>query len=258
MVRSTLSLLLAGGLLTGGALAGCAAPDQLADGGGFTSAQAATCSLPASIMGRDVTTIPTTKKIVAFTFDAGANADGVARILAKLERNNARGSFFLTGRFVDQFPAESRAMAAYPVGNHTNTHPDLTTLTDAQVLEEIRRGHNRIKRVSGQDPHPYFRFPFGAVNARTLGLVNSRCYVAVRWTVDTLGWKGTSGGMTKQKVLDRIESGLRPGAIILMHVGSNPTDGSTLDAAVLGRAIELVRERGYRPVTLAKLAPTGE
>jgi peptidoglycan-N-acetylglucosamine deacetylase len=45
---------------------------------------------------------------------------------------------------------------------------------------------------------------------------------------------------------------LRPGEIVLMHVGSSP-DGSTLDAHALLRVIRKLRARGYSFVTLNAL-----
>jgi peptidoglycan/xylan/chitin deacetylase (PgdA/CDA1 family) len=38
-----------------------------------------------------------------------------------------------------------------------------------------------------------------------------------------------------------------------MHIGSNPTDGTTLDASALPRIIDGLRARGYRFVTLDAL-----
>jgi peptidoglycan/xylan/chitin deacetylase (PgdA/CDA1 family) len=43
---------------------------------------------------------------------------------------------------------------------------------------------------------------------------------------------------------------LTPGQIILMHVGSNPNDNSTLDADALPRVIDELRARGYGFVTI--------
>jgi len=48
---------------------------------------------------------------------------------------------------------------------------------------------------------------------------------------------------------------LRPGQIVLMHVGSHPTDHSTLDADALPTVISELRARGYTFVTLRMLAP---
>lgn len=209
------------------------------------------CSVPAALVGKDLTRVPTTSKVVALTFDAGANADAVDSIVNTLRAKKVPATFFLTGRFATTFPSKTRwIMAQYPTGNHTATHPDLTTLTRAQAYAEIRQGQLQVRSVGGHDPHPYFRFPFGAVNAGLLDLVNDECYVSFRWTVDTLGWKGTSGGMTAAKVRDRVLAGLTPGEIVLMHVGSHPTDGSMLDAAALPGVIDAIRARGYSFVTL--------
>lgn len=193
--------------------------------------------------------------MVALTFDAGANADAVSPILATLNREHVPATFFLTGNFVRDFPASARQIAAagYRIGNHTSTHPYLTQLSDAAVRQEILGAAQRITAVTGADPAPLFRFPFGDANARVIAIANQLGYVPVRWTVDTLGWKGTSGGITTAIVISRVLDGLRPGEIVLMHVGSNPDDHSTLDADALPAMISQLRSHGYSFVTLDAL-----
>jgi peptidoglycan/xylan/chitin deacetylase (PgdA/CDA1 family) len=102
-----------------------------------------------------------------------------------------------------------------------------------------------IQRATGKDTHPMFRFPFGASGQHTIELVNSLGYGAINWTVDTRGWQGTSGGQDVDQIVDRVLAALQPGEIIIMHVGSHPTDLSTLDADALPRVIEEIRARGY-------------
>jgi peptidoglycan/xylan/chitin deacetylase (PgdA/CDA1 family) len=209
----------------------------------------------ASLLGVDWQRIPTSSHVVALTFDAGANANGVPSILNTLKTKNVPGTFFLTGEFVRDFPAQTNqiAVGGYVIGNHSDTHPDLRDLTDAQVRAEILTAEQSILFISGADTRPLFRFPFGGVDSRVLGLVNGLGYVPVRWVVDTLGWQGTSGGRSVQSVLDRVIAGLQPGEIVLMHVGSHPTDGSTLDADALPLMIDALRARGYSFVTLEAL-----
>ena len=222
-----------------------------------TTSTTPACGIASTLLGKDHTVVPGTAKVVALTFDAGANANGVAPILATLSARQAPGTFFLTGAFVSAFPTASRNIAAaYPIGNHTQDHKDLTQLATTDVLAEIRSGAASIQRVTGVDPHPYFRFPYGAVDARTIALVNGECYVPFRWTVDTWGWKGTAGGMSADEVLRRVVGALRPGAIVLMHVGSNPDDGTTFDADALARMIDQIRAQGYTLVTLERVLPS--
>lgn len=220
-----------------------------------TSRPNPSCSIPASLRGVDVEVLPTSRKVVALTFDAGGSDDGVGSILATLGRTGVPGTFFLTGDFVDQFPASARTMARYPVGNHTYDHPDLTSLSDSGIRTEIRSAAARIKAVTGQDPRPLFRFPYGAVDPHVITVVNSECYVPFRWTVDTLGWQGITGGQSVDKVVNRVLAKARPGEIVLMHVGSHPEDHSTLDADALPGVIAGLRARGYGFVTLDSVFP---
>jgi peptidoglycan/xylan/chitin deacetylase (PgdA/CDA1 family) len=209
---------------------------------------------PARLAGTDWERIPTTRHVVALTFDAGANADGVSSILGTLRTEGVPGTFFLTGDFVNQFPAAARQIAsAQRVGNHSVDHPYFTTLTRAQISSELTRARQAIGAVTGSDPRPWFRFPFGDRNTAAIAAVNAAGYVPVRWTVDSLGWKGTSGGITAQTVRDRVINALQPGEIVLMHCGSNPTDHTTLDAAALGGIIQTLKARGYGFVTLDAL-----
>jgi peptidoglycan/xylan/chitin deacetylase (PgdA/CDA1 family) len=210
---------------------------------------------PASLLGTDWAGVPTTRKVVALTFDAGGNAAGLASIRATLQSRNVPASFFLTGAWTRSFPAESNqvVVGGYLVGNHSDTHPYFTQLTSSQVDAQVRAGYDTIVRTAGADPRPLFRFPYGDVDSRVLTEVNRLGYVAVRWSVDSLGWQGTSGGMSTQKVTDRVVAAARPGAIVLMHLGSNPNDGTTLDAAALPGVIDRLRAAGYGFVTLQAL-----
>jgi peptidoglycan/xylan/chitin deacetylase (PgdA/CDA1 family) len=225
----------------------------------FTKAWApAAPAAPASgLLGTDWTRVPTGSKVVALTFDAGANAAGLASIESTLRAKNVPATFFLTGAWVRDFPAQANMIVqdGFLVGNHSMTHPEpgFTQLTDAQVAAEVRGAQQAILRANGADARPLFRFPFGDVNSRVLADVNGLGYVAVRWTVDSLGWEGTSGGQSVQSVTSRVLAAAQPGEIVLMHLGSNPDDGTTLDAAALPAIIDGLRARGYSFVTLQAL-----
>lgn len=206
---------------------------------------------PASLRGQDLTVLPGAGNVVALTFDAGANAAGLPKILAALAAKGVQGTFFLTGNWAEKNPGAVGQIVAggHRVANHSMTHPGFTGLSDQVIAQQVL-GAEQVILAAGADPSPLFRFPSGERNARTIEAVNNLGYVAVRWTVDTLGWKGTSGGISPETVTDRVLASLQSGEIVLMHIGSNPDDGSTLDADALPVVIDRVSAAGYGFVTL--------
>lgn len=213
-------------------------------------------SIPADLVGVDLEVMPGADRVVALTFDAGANDAALGSILATLADKDVTATFFLTGRWVEVYPDRAREIAArYPIANHSVTHADLTTLSDEAARAEVLDAEATILDVTGQDPRPWWRFPLGARDDRTIALVNDLGYVSFRWTVDTLGWQGTSGGRSAAEVHDRVLDGLQPGEIVLLHVGSHPTDGSMLDAEALPGIIDAIRAEGYAFVTLDAVVP---
>ena len=216
-----------------------------------TTSEPARARLPRALVAQVPVSLPTGRRLVALTFDAGANDAGLPKIAATLTRLGVPATFFMTGHFARYYPRWARLVAArYPIGNHTMNHVDLNRLSDAQIRTEVVEAEESIRRVTGRAPQPLFRFPYGDVRARSLRIINSLGYAAVGWTVDTAGWLGTSGGQSVASVVARALGRLRPGAIILMHVGSNPGDGTTLDADALATMIRRIERRGYAFTTL--------
>lgn len=208
--------------------------------------------LPVALTGHVVTRIPTTRRVVALTFDGGSGAQAVASVLGTLDREGVRATFFLTGRFVETYPRATRRIARRGVvGNHSMTHPHLTQLSAAAVRSELVDAESVIVSAVDRPAAPWFRFPYGDYDDRALRVVNGLGYVAVGWTVDTLGWKGRTAGTTDD-VVDRCLDRLQPGAIVLMHLGAAP-DGSTLDADALPRLISAARAAGYDFVSIDAL-----
>ena len=106
---------------------------------GFTQAWApADPPAPASsLLGTDWTGIPTTAKVVALTFDAGANAAGLPSIESALRARDVRATFFLTGTWVRDFPAQANGEIMLM---HLGSNPDDGTTLDAAALPAIITG----------------------------------------------------------------------------------------------------------------------
>jgi peptidoglycan/xylan/chitin deacetylase (PgdA/CDA1 family) len=206
-------------------------------------------ALPPAVVAGELVRLQTRQHVVALTFDGGGNADGAKAILGILRREHVHATFFLTGHFVRAYPRIARAIGRrYLVANHTVDHPHLTAMSNAAVAREISVANVLIRRATGQDTRPLFRFPYGDRDARTLAICHELGYASIRWTVDTWGWMGRSSQSVPGAVR-RVMGGLVPGEIVLMHAGS-ARDGSMIDTLALPLLIRAVRARGYRFVTL--------
>ena len=209
---------------------------------------------PPAIVAGELVRLQTRQHVVGLTFDGGGNAEGVKSVLATLRREQVPATFFLTGHFVRAYPEIARAIGRrYVVANHTVDHAHLTAMSNAAVRREIVGANVMIRRATGRETRPLFRFPYGDRDARTLAICHRLGYTSIRWTVDTWGWMGRSAQSVPGAVR-RVLDNLVPGAIVLMHIGSS-RDGSTIDTAALPGVIRAVRARGYRFVTLKGVRP---
>ena len=194
-----------------------------------------------------VSKIPTREKVVALTFDAGADAGHTLTILSILEAGGVKATFFVTGDWLDKYPELGAAIAArgHALGNHTRTHPHLTQLTDADIAAELVSTEEKALQACGRTTQPFFRPPFGERDERVDRLVAAAGYAyEIMWTIDSLDWKMLSADDLYRRVVDNVV----PGAIVLMHVGSQ-----TNEPDALPRIIKQLKDDGYRFGTLSEL-----
>src|SRR6476646_8880135 len=74
-----------------------------------------------------------------------------------------RATFFVQGRWATAYPGCARriAEAGHLVGNHSHHHAPMSTLTDAGIERDVHRAEEVIRELTGADPRPWFRCPFG-------------------------------------------------------------------------------------------------
>lgn len=200
---------------------------------------------PAAWFGAELRRIPTTRKVVALTFNAAWDESGIDVVLAELRRRKLPATFFPTGAFARAHPTAVRAMAAaHGLGNHSYSHPYFDDLDTSERQDEVRRADAAIREASGAEPLPFFRFPYSATTDESVADVNDLGYAVVEFTTDTNGYLGPEGGMTVDRVVRRAVDALAPGAVLQMHVGSTG-DGVVLDARALPRIIDAAQAAGY-------------
>jgi peptidoglycan/xylan/chitin deacetylase (PgdA/CDA1 family) len=117
----------------------------------------------------------------AITFDDGYECT-VGRAWPILRSFKAPATLFLdTGRLDGPRPAlshaEVRAMAAegMEIGSHSVSHPDLTTLDDAALREELVRSRESLSALTG-GPIRGFAHPFGRYDERVVRRVREAGY----------------------------------------------------------------------------------
>lgn len=187
------------------------------------------------------------KKLAVLTFDAGAGTGSAAQILDILKSKNAPAGVFMTGKWAEQNTETAKKFADAGVGiyNHTYDHPHLPTLTRAEVQDEITRANTAITAATGVDTtKPVLRPPYGELSESVTATVRAAGYCPLLWTVDALDWQeGQTADAAKARVLAR----LKPGTIVLMHVGDD------LVPQFLGDLIDAIRAQGYALVGLPGL-----
>jgi len=186
------------------------------------------------------------RKIIAFSFDAGADAGYASQILDTLAANGIHASFGMTGRWAERNPDLLKRIVreGHHLINHTYDHASMTgaatrtaPLTREQRWEELDRTEAIVGQLTGATTKPFFRPPYGAFDDSVNVDVGARGYAYnVLWTVDSRGWMGWSAGAIVQGCLEKAE----PGGIYVFHVGSASHDGPALQAVIDG-----LRAQGY-------------
>lgn len=204
------------------------------------------------VSSREVDAAKTSAERVALTFDAGSSAQPVPIILRALAQRGLRCTFFLTGQWIERNPEAARqiAEAGHELGNHSWSHPDFTSLSDEQIREELRRTEEIALRVCGRSTKPLFRPPYGARDERVRSVVAEEGYLTIYWSIDS--WDSVKKDITPQYIIDRVTQRIRPGAIVLMHCGSEAT------AQALPRLLEALEAKGYEVVTVGELLRSSE
>ncbi|NMA92386.1 MAG: polysaccharide deacetylase family protein [Firmicutes bacterium] len=174
--------------------------------------------------------------------------DSLQPMLALLEAEGAQGTFFLTGRWVEEHRDLARKIDAggHELASHgysdLEVFPDLTA---EEMESSLRQTNEIIFEICGRYPR-YFTPHKGEYNPLTLEVVSRHDMRLLLWSLDTIDW--SSPGV--EAMQERIMAGLHPGAIILMH----PT-GDTVE--FLARVLPLIAEQGLQVVAMSELLGPG-
>jgi peptidoglycan/xylan/chitin deacetylase (PgdA/CDA1 family) len=187
-----------------------------------------------------------TTKQIALTFDAGWLYENTEALLNLLDEYNVKATFFVRGLWVKEHPGLAAEIVnrGHALENHSLTHGHMSTMTDAEVENEIRGTTDMIRETTGYLPQ-LFRPPYGEYDKRILRILKEEGYpYTILWTVDSYDWAEEMNGVkiTKDYLVNRVLNKASDNGIILMHVGGYET------IHALPEIITRLRSEGYELV----------
>lgn len=188
------------------------------------------------------------RKVIYLTFDEGYENGCTSQILDTLKANDVPAAFFVTKSYIESEPELVKRMVneGHVVGNHSVTHPNLTTLTDEQIAEEINGCAEYFKEVTGQDMPPFFRPPEGVYSIRTLEKTQDLGYKTIFWSFAYRDWV-TDDQPGKEAAFNNIINYSHNGCIMLLHAVSQS------NTEALDSAIKELKAQGYTFESLYRL-----
>jgi peptidoglycan/xylan/chitin deacetylase (PgdA/CDA1 family) len=183
---------------------------------------------------------------IALTFDDGPGPYTPA-VLSVLERLHVHATFFEIGAMLRYFSASTvrELRDGDVIGDHTETHPEMATLSEHAQHEQLFEQILHIELLDGPRP-TLFRPPYGSYDATTMRQLRALHLLMVLWSVDTDDYLQPGVPVIVQRAL----AGARPGSIILMHDAGGTR---TQTIAALPTIINGLRARGFHLVTVPEL-----
>jgi peptidoglycan/xylan/chitin deacetylase (PgdA/CDA1 family) len=180
-------------------------------------------------------------KIIALTFDDGPDPANTPTILDILKRHKVKATFFVVGQEVNRYPhlVRRESRRRHMVGNHSYTHRDLTTLSEAEVRQELQDTNAAIRAAGAPRPN-LFRPPYGNTNAAVEGVATSLRMTQTLWAVDGYRYEKLDPPAPPAELCNRVVSGVSPGAVVVLHDGGTVYTDDALDCI-----ITRLKEQGY-------------
>ncbi len=188
--------------------------------------------------------------------------------------NDLEVTLFVTGKFIEKYPSVIRraVLAGHEIGNHTYSHPHLTTyeqnrkhqllprVTKSWFQNELRKTEEAFRKATGRPMQPLWRAPFGEENRSLRGWAMEMGYLHVRWSLlegaslDSRDWvadEHSSMYQSSERIMQRLLSFPKlGGGIILMHMATERVEPPW---AELPTFLEALEKRGMEATTITRL-----
>ncbi len=190
--------------------------------------------------------LPGEGNLMALTVDDGASSEVVGAYTELARRTGMRLTFFVTTKY-RSWTENATAMRPLvesghlQLGNHTVNHPDLTKLSTGGIQSELSGCADFIRSTFGVDAAPYFRPPYGYLDAHVHEAAR-----AIGYTQPVL-WYGSlsdSGLISEAQVVQFAQTWFLAQHIVIGHANFDPV------THVFDQLVQLIRDRALQPVTL--------
>lgn len=198
----------------------------------------ASLSPHSTLFGPRVRTLPISSRKIWLTIDDGP-CDDTAAFLDVLDAHEAKATFFVVGKRARDRPEDIRAIQArgHGIGNHSFTHPEkgFWACLWRPLQRQIERAQETLEEITGERPR-LFRPPVGFSNPLLQPLLAKGDLINVGWSAR--GFDAVDADIGRS--LRRLQSQIRPGAIVLLH------QGRPASLALLRQLLTWLDEQGIR------------
>ncbi|KAF8951100.1 chitin deacetylase [Entomortierella lignicola] len=187
------------------------------------------------------------------TYDDGPSED-TPRLLKKLKEANVTSTFFVVGSRILEYPETllQQVREGHHIGLHTWSHAGMTSLTNEQIVAEIKWAEKIVYDVTGLKTK-YWRPPYGDVDNRVREIARQLGYVTVIWTKewDSNDWQIPDKTITNKQVYRNFKWALstvpqlKGGVITLEH------DLYTQTVNIAGNLLDMGMKGGLEPMDIA-------
>ena len=185
------------------------------------------------------------EKTMALTFDDGPSKEYTPAILDILKKQEVKATFFCIGRHVEGNEKLMKRIheEGHTIGNHSFSHDFWFDLFSVKRMKEDLKSFDAIVHSMINVTPRMFRPPFGVTNPRVRDVIQEGNYFPVGWNIRSMDTVITNSN----RLMNRVVSRFKPGAIILFH------DSKQVTVEILDEIIRESREQGYQLVTVDQL-----
>lgn len=188
---------------------------------------------------------------VALTFDDGPDPVHTPRVLDRLDELGMRATFFVLGSRVLEAPevVAETLRRGHQVETHGHEHAHHFARSPRWVVDDLDRSLGALADCGVTAR--WFRPPFGQAAGATIVAARRRRLELVLWS----SWGREWAAPDAESVAERVDAGLEPGAIVLLHDSDDLSPAGTVDRVLgaLGHIAEGLVRRGLETRTLEDL-----